>query len=61
MYADRVPPLSYRHTLSGHKDRKGSFTTCPTDKVPGYNKCRLTNLCSLFLSLETLTAAWSVA
>ena len=32
----RVPPLTYRRTLSSHKDRKGSFTTRPTGKVPGY-------------------------
>ena len=32
----RVPPLTYRRTPSSHKDRKGSFTTRPTGKVPGY-------------------------
>ena len=35
----RVPPLTYRRTPSSHKDTKGSFTTRPTDKVPGYKKC----------------------
>ena len=35
----RVPPLTYRRTPSSHKDRKGSFTTRPTGKVPGYKKC----------------------
>ena len=33
----RVPPLTYRRTPSSYKDRKGSFTTRPTGKVPGYN------------------------
>ena len=32
----RVPPLTYRRTPSSHKDRKGSFTTRPSGKVPGY-------------------------
>ena len=32
----RVLPLTYRRTPSSHKDRKGSFTTRPTGKVPGY-------------------------
>ena len=32
----KVPPPTYRRTPSSHKDRKGSFTTRPTGKVPGY-------------------------
>ena len=32
----RVLSLTYRCTPSSHKDRKGSFTTRPTSKVPGY-------------------------
>ena len=34
----RVPPLTYRRTPSSHRDRKGSFTTCPAGEVPGYKK-----------------------
>ena len=32
----RVLPLTYQRSPSSHKDRKGSFMTRPTGKVPSY-------------------------